>query len=157
MSHRLTSNECVRLGSLANSLDCNRVRIYRRNARGGRRLLRALVLGLSRGRAIALGNHIFLPGRQEQDLAVLAHEVTHCRQFQTWGAWTYFSRGAAAQLRDLVYRTMRIGSSPYWYDAVPGRPFQAYGMEQQGQIVEDCFRGHPAAQAISPFQPGQRA
>jgi Domain of unknown function (DUF4157) len=157
MSHRLTSTECARLGSLASSLDCNRVRIYRHNASGARKLLRALVLGLSRGRAIALGNHIFLPDRHEQDLAVLAHEVTHCRQFQAWGAWTYFSRGAAAQLRDLIYRTTRIGSSPYWYDAVAGQPFQAYGMEQQGQIVEDCFRGHPVAQAISPFQPGQRA
>lgn len=145
------------LGSLASSLDCHRVRIYRGNARGARKLLRGLVLGLSHGRAIALGNHIFLPDRQEQDLAVLAHEVTHCRQFQEWGPWIYFSRGAAAQLRDLVYRTMRIGTSPYWYEAVPGRPFQAYGMEQQGQIVEDCFRGHPAAQAISPFQPGHGA
>jgi hypothetical protein len=28
-------------------------------------------------------------------------------------------------------------------------------MEQQGQIVEDCFRGHPGAQALSPFQPGR--
>lgn len=157
MSHRLTSSECARLGSLANSLDCTRVRIYRGEAQGARKLLRALVLGLSRGRAIALGNHIFLPDRQERDLAVLAHEVTHCRQFQTWGTWAYFTRGAAAQLRDLVYRTMRIGSSPYRYDAVPGRPFQAYGMEQQCQIVEDCFRGHPGAQAISPFQPGPRS
>jgi hypothetical protein len=104
-----------------------------------------------------LGNHIFLPARQEQDLAVLAHEVTHCRQYQDWGALTYFSRGAVTQLRDLLHRTLGIGSSPYRYRPVPGRPFQSYGMEQQGQIVEDSFRGHPVAQAISPFQPGPAA
>jgi hypothetical protein len=153
-SHRLTEKECACLGSLVAEMDQSRVRIYRSNVSGPKKLLRGLVLWLSRYRAIALGNHIFLPDRKEHDLAVLAHEVTHCRQYQAWGAWTYFTRGAATQLRDLFYRTMRIGSSPYRYTAVPGQPFHAYGMEQQGQIVEDCFRGHPVALAISPFHPG---
>jgi Domain of unknown function (DUF4157) len=157
MASRLTSAECVRLGSLAASLDCDRVRVYRSDREGFGRLLRRLVLSLSRNRAIALGNHIFLPARQEDDVATLAHEVTHCRQYQAWGAWIYFSRGAAAQLRHLLHRTLGVGSSPYRYTAVPGRPFQSYGMEQQGQIVEDCFRGNPDAQAISPFQPGHSA
>jgi hypothetical protein len=157
MASRLTSAECTRLGSLAASLDCERVRVYRRGRRGFARFLRRAVLALSRNRAIALGNHIFLPDRQENDVATLAHEVTHCRQYQAWGPWTYYTRGAAAQLRHLLHRTLGVGSSPYRYTAVPGRPFQSYGMEQQGQIVEDCFRGHPAAQAISPFQPGQSA
>jgi Domain of unknown function (DUF4157) len=155
MASRLTSAECARLGSLAASLDCGRVRVHRSHDQGFGRLLRRVVLALSRNRAIALGNHIFLPSREEDDVATLAHEVTHCRQYQAWGAWTYYSRGAAAQLRHLLHRTLGVGSSPYHY--TPGRPFQLYGMEQQGQIVEDSFRGHPEAQAISPFRPGQSA
>jgi hypothetical protein len=35
-----------------------------------------------------------------------------------------------------------------------GKPFDAYGMEQQGQIVEDSFRGDARALAVSPYQPG---
>jgi hypothetical protein len=101
-----------------------------------------------------LGNHIFLPDRCDGDLAVLAHELTHCGQYQAWGPVRYFAHGITAQLRHLLYRKMRVGSSPYWYRCEPGKPFEAYGMEQQGQIVEDCFRGHPVARAISPFQPG---
>jgi hypothetical protein len=85
---------------------------------------------------------------------VLAHELTHCAQYQAWGALVYFGRGVAAQARELLHRKARIGSSPYHYTADPGKPFGAYGMEQQGQIVEDCFRGHPSARAISPFHPG---
>ena len=34
-----------------------------------------------------------------------------------------------------------------------GKAFEAYGMEQQGQIVEDSFRGDRAALAVSPFRP----
>jgi hypothetical protein len=30
-------------------------------------------------------------------------------------------------------------------------------MEQQGQIVEDCFRGDRAALAVSPYRPGDLA
>jgi Domain of unknown function (DUF4157) len=153
----LSPRECAALGTLTASLDCGRVRVYRSAARGASGWLRRVVLLLSRGRAIALGNHVFLPDRQEQDLAVLAHEVTHCRQYQEWGGLSYFSRGALTQVRDLLHRTLGIGSSPYRYRPEAGRPFQSYGMEQQGQIVEDCFRGHPVAQALSPFQPGPTA
>jgi hypothetical protein len=86
---------------------------------------------------------------------VLAHELTHCAQYQAWGAVAYFTKGVAAQARELLHRKAGIGPSPYRYTADPDKPFTAYGMEQQGQIVEDCFRGHPPARAISPFQPGQ--
>jgi hypothetical protein len=157
MSTRLSPRECKALGSLAANLDCSRVRVYRSAAPDASALVRRVVLLLSRGRAIALGNHVFLPARHERDLAVLAHEVTHCRQYQEWGALIYFGRGALTQLRDLLHRTLGVGANPYRYRAVPGQPFQSYGMEQQGQIVEDCFRGHPVARAISPFQPGPTA
>ena len=153
---RLTSAERAELGSLASTLNCRRVRLYRRSTRGFSGLLRSLVLGLSRNRAIALGNHVFLPEYCHGDLPVLAHELTHCVQYQAWGPWLYFTRGFVAQFRALLHRKLSIGSSPYRYSTEPGKPFNAYGMEQQGQIVEDCFRGHPRAKAISPFQPGQK-
>jgi hypothetical protein len=151
---RLTSSEYLELGSLPHVVDCRKVRLYRRRTGGAAGVLRRLVLFASRHRAIALGNHVFLPHRCEGDVAVLAHELTHCGQYQKWGPVRYFSRGIVAQLRDLLYRKMRVGSSPYWYHAEPIKPFDAYGMEQQGQIVEDCFRGHAAGRVLSPYQPG---
>lgn len=152
---RLTAYECAELGSLPESVDCGRVRLYRRDG-GTAGALRGLVLWASRNRAVALGNHVFLPDRSEGDLAVLAHELTHCGQYQAWGPFRYFARGIVSQLGDLLHRNFGVGSSPYRYTCEPGKPFTAYGMEQQGQIVEDCFRGVPGAQAISPFVPGRR-
>jgi hypothetical protein len=152
-AERLTSHEHAALGNLATAVDCRRVRLYRSGARGGASLLRTLVLWLSRNRAVALGNHVFLPQSCENDLPVLAHELTHCTQYQAWGPLVYFGNGAVAQARHLLYRKVRMGSSPYAYTVTPGKPFSAYGMEQQGQIVEDCFRGNPKARAISPFYP----
>jgi hypothetical protein len=154
-AHRLTSDEYAALGSIGSVVDCHRVRLYRSGGGGASDLLRTLVLRLSRNRAVALGNHVFLPDRCEGDVAVLAHELTHCGQYQAWGFWRYYRRGLATQIRDLLHRTMRLGSSPYQYSPEPRRPFEAYGMEQQGQIVEDCFRGDAAARAISPFHPGR--
>jgi hypothetical protein len=89
---------------------------------------------------VALGNHVFLPDRCRDDLAILAHEMTHCGQYQSWGALTYYRRGAAAQVRELLHRAFGIGSSPYRYELETGKPLEAYGMEQQAQIVEDSFR-----------------
>lgn len=134
MAERLSSWERSQLGSLTSSLDCRRVRLYRSG------LLRWIVLTATRNRAIALGNHVFLPDRCRDDLAVLAHELTHCGQYQAWGPLTYFARGARAQLGDVLYRTTGIGASPYRYRLEAGKPFEAYGMEQQAQIVEDYFR-----------------
>lgn len=137
---RLTSAECSELGNLPAVIDRGRVRLYRATADGVAGLLRRLVLWGSRNRAVALGNHVFLPDRCQGDLAVLAHELTHCGQYQAWGPYLYFVRGASAQLRDLLYRTLGVGSSPYRYRVEPGKPFEAYGMEQQAQMVEDWFR-----------------
>ena len=149
---RLSPSEHQSLGNLPRRIDCGRVRLYR-DAEGGAGLLRRLVLGLSRGRAITLGNHVFIPDRCRDDLAVLAHELTHCGQYQQWGSLRYFGAGIVAQARDLLFRTLRIGSSPYRYTPEPLKPFETYGMEQQGQIVEDAFRGDPVAQTISPYRP----
>jgi hypothetical protein len=150
---RLTAEERARLGTLPSRVDCGRVRLHRGRGAAAAAALRRAVLWASRGRAIALGNHVFLPDRCAGDLATLAHELTHCGQYQAWGGWRYFTRGAAAQLRDLLHRTLGIGRSPYAYRLEDGKPFDAYGMEQQGQIVEDSFRGDRAALAVSPFRP----
>lgn len=150
----LTTDEHAALGRLAELVDCTRVRIYRR-AGGLSGWLRRAVLTISRNRAVALGNHIFLPDRCAGDLPVLAHELTHCAQYQAWGARRYYTRGFVTQVKDLLHRTLGIGRSPYRYSGEPEKSFSAYGMEQQGQIVEDCFRGHPAARHLSPFQPGR--
>ena len=149
----LTPAERGRLASLAVRVDLGRVRLHRLPCRGPAGALRSVVLTVSRGRAVTLGNHVFLPDRCQGDLAVLAHELTHCGQYQAWGAWRYFSRGLVAQFRDLVHRTLGVGQSPYRYRLEAGKPFDAYGMEQQGQIVEDTFRGDAAALAVSPYRP----
>jgi uncharacterized protein DUF4157 len=120
--------------------DWSRVRLYRPECGGAAGWLRRLVLRASRNRAVALGNRVFLPDRCEGDLATLAHELTHCAQYQAWGPGVYFARGMITQLRDLVHRTLKVGSSPYSYRVKPGKPFRSYGMEQQAQMVEDQFR-----------------
>ena len=137
---RLTPAERDHLGDLVSTLDCERVRVYRETAAGLSAAIRRAVLLVSRNRAVALGNHVFLPRYCQHDLPVLAHELTHCGQYQSWGPMRYFSRGAVNQVRDLLYRRLGVGSSPYRYTVEPGKPFSAYGMEQQGQIVEDYFR-----------------
>jgi len=139
-------------------LDAGRVRLYRSSCAGGPGWLRRAVLTLSRGRAVALGNRVFLPDRCESDSAVLAHELTHCAQYQAWGPLRYYARGVAVQLRHLLHRGLGWGRNPYAWDGEDGRPFEAFGMEQQGQIVEDATRGHPGARrlvaATPPHRPG---
>jgi hypothetical protein len=120
--------------------DWSRVRLYRAGCGGAGGWLRRLVLQASRHRAVALGNRVFLPNRCEGDLGVLAHELTHCAQYQAWGPAVYFTRGMITQLRDLAHRSLGVGSSPYSYRVKPGKPFRSYGMEQQAQMVEDRFR-----------------
>ena len=137
-------------------LDPELVRLYRSSCAGGSGWLRRLVLTLSSGRAIALGNRVFLPDRCEADAAVLAHELTHCAQYQAWGPLRYFARGASVQLRHLLYRGLGVGRNPYAWDADDGRPFEAFGMEQQGQIVEDAARGHTAARRLVTARPSRR-
>jgi hypothetical protein len=154
---RLTPNLYAQLGELTLALDCSRVRIHSADSAGLSNAFRRLVLWVSRGRAVALGNHIFLPKRPGDDLPVLAHELIHCVQYQTWGARRYFARGLRDQMRYLLHRALGVGSSPYAYRIEGEKPFESYGMEQQGQIVEDCFRRDAFASRISPYQPGGTA
>ncbi|MEO8090521.1 MAG: DUF4157 domain-containing protein [Gemmatimonadales bacterium] len=83
--------------------DWSRVRLYRGACTGVAGWVRRLVLLASRNRAAALGNHVFLPDRCEGDLGVIAHELTHCAQYQAWGPGVYYARGMITQLRDLAH------------------------------------------------------
>jgi hypothetical protein len=130
------------------AVDCSRVRLYGSGSMGVSGLLRHMVLVASRGRAIALGNRVFIPDHHEGNLAVLAHELTHCGQYQAWGPVRYFARGAVEQLRHLFYRKLAIGSNPYQYQVEPGKLFTSYGMEQQAQMVEDRFRSRQQGHAM---------
>lgn len=156
MPSALTADEHGALGTLVDAVACERVRLYRPGERGRAGAVRAIVLALSGDRAVALGNAVFLPDAQAADLPVLAHELVHCAQYQRWGALRYAVCGALEQGRDLAHRLLGIGASPYHYAIEHGRQFEAYGMEQQGQIVEDCYRGNTAARALCPYGPGDR-
>jgi len=87
---------------------------------------------------------------------VLAHELTHCAQYQAWGPARYFARGATLQLAHLLHRALGLGRNPYAWRADGERPFESYGMEQQGQIVEDATRGHPGARRVLAASPRRR-
>jgi hypothetical protein len=137
---RPTEEERSILAALPVPVDWDRVRLYRMGCHGADRWLRHVVLGLSRGRAIALGNNVFLPARCDNDMALLAHEMVHCGQYQAWGPWRYYTRGALTQLQELGHRLLGWGRSPYNYQHEPEKPFHSYGMEQQAQLVEDAFR-----------------
>ena len=134
------------LTCFASAVDLDRVRIITRYSWLGR-----LVTRISGGAAVALGYRIFLPG--DNSLPILAHELTHVSQYQRWGWWRYYLSGAWNQvvLRLLLRRDV------YDWRTEGGKAFDKFGMEQQGQIVEDCFnvasprRGE--ARHLSPFLP----
>jgi hypothetical protein len=67
------------------------------------------------------------------------HELTHCWQ--------------AAQGRVLALAKLKaIGRAAYRYRLTPGKPFAAYNIEQQAEIVRHLFlarAGHPAPNAPS--------
>ena len=81
----LLETERLGLHTIPLEADWSRVRLYRAGCAGPAGWLRRLVLQASRNRAVALGNLVFLPDRCEGDLGVLAHELTHCAQYQAWG------------------------------------------------------------------------
>jgi hypothetical protein len=145
---RLTATERIALAPLALWTDLAQVRVHRGHDAALTNLARRAVLSLSRGRACALGNHVFLPDRLLHDIPVLAHEAAHCGQYQRWGALRYFTRGAGEQARYTRWRRTGAGANPYAYRVEPRRPFGTYGMEQQGQLVEDAFRGSQEAREV---------
>ena len=108
---------------------------------------RRIVLFLSRGRGVTLGHRIFLPDWCAKDPAVLAHEMEHVRQYEEWGALRYYARGVNEQTQYLLSR-MGLAPDPYDWRLAGIKPFEEYGMEQQGQLVEDAARGDGVARDV---------
>lgn len=145
-SRPLVSAERELLQCFSGSIDLDRIRIYNRRSWLGR-----VVIRLTRGAAIALGYRVFIP--HDISLPVMAHELAHVCQYQEWGALRYLAQGAWNQV---VLRTL-LRRDVYRWDFQPGKAFRDYGMEQQGQIVQDCFdlssSKRAAAQLLSPYKP----
>ena len=144
---RLTAAEAAALDGLPLPVDLRRIRLHRGAGGRGHRMLRTLVLGCTGGRAIALGNHVFLPDACCRSLPVLAHEVTHCAQYQAWGPVRYYLRGVRDRLRELRHRGGG-GPRPDDNTAEAAPPNQADNQEPHGEIVEDWIRGSARAAAL---------
>lgn len=108
---------------------------------------RRLVLFLSRGRGVTLGHWIFLPDWCAEDPAVMAHELEHVRQYEAWGPIRYYARGIREQAQFLLSR-VGLAANPYDWRRAGIKPFEEYGMEQQGQIAEDAVRGDKVAMQV---------
>jgi hypothetical protein len=110
---------------------------------------RKVVLKVSGGRAVTLGNHIYLPNTDAHSTPVLAHEMTHVGQYQQWGSIKYYMKGFGERVDEWS------GGDPYSLPSpLPnGVPFSSYGMEQQGQIVENCYSPIRSGCSVSPYKP----
>lgn len=132
----LSGQEREQLGDLCNQADCSKIQVHRGNDGAAANATRAAVLKLSGNRSVTLGNDIYLS--DAADFATLAHETQHVVQYQKWGAGEYLRQGINERVLEWT------GRNPYKY-SLNGRSLGRYGMEQQGQIVEDCFRGKTGA------------
>ena len=87
------------------------------------------------GLILVRGRRIFWPGlrgdfsRDPLEMSVLAHELVHVWQYANGMTLLSYI------LRDVI---SRLGS--YFYRIVPGKPYVAYGYEQQAAMVEDWMR-----------------
>jgi RHS repeat-associated protein len=113
----LTDEEIKQLGNLCNAVDCSKV----------------VVIDTPFDRSLTLGHTIFLSSSDEGNLSVLAHEMAHVARYEQYGTLRYIKDGVIAQWH---YSTGK--SDPYVYSGLlDGRSFFNYGIEQQGQMVED--------------------
>jgi hypothetical protein len=87
-------------------------------------------------RAMVPDGNIYFPGEDYRDdfsdpgvdvekQALFMHEATHLFQYHTLGMW-------------VVTRRLWEGGN-YDYVIEPGKPFDQYGIEQMGQIVQDFY------------------
>ena len=134
----LRAGERDRLGERCAQADCKQMEVYRGDDIKAMNALRSAVLTLSHGRSVTLGRRIFIADAARGDFAVLAHETQHVVQYEKWGASEYLRIGLNERGFELT------GGNPYAHE-FSGRRLSADGMQQQGQIVEDCFRGKTGA------------
>ena len=144
----LSNKERQRFADHCRRIDCGKVNVLRGNDDKATNIRRQMLLKVSGGRSHTLGYEIVLADNEGED--VLAHELAHVVQYEEWGAARYYANGTAERLRESrgqnPYKLPRpLSSSPNgWLD---------YGMEQQGQIVQNCFLGSVEACILSPYQP----
>ena len=115
----------------------------------------AAVLWASRGRAVALGNHVFLPDRCAADLATLAHELHPLRPVPGVGRAGATSPAApSAQLRELLHRALRRGrESLRTTGSKTGSRSRPTGWNSRGRSSRTPSAVTAAALAVSPFRP----
>lgn len=134
------------LGNMCESIDCDAAEIVTDGAFHG------VVMKVSGGRAVTLGNKIYmsreLDPNNSADVALAAHELTHVGQYQSQGGRKYYWGGIGARVKEMS------GGDPYAWSHQKAQPFGSYKMEQQGQIVQECFLGRASACSISPYRPG---
>jgi hypothetical protein len=144
----LSEEERRKLGTTCEKVDCDKVDVHRGNDGRIRNAVRKAMMFFSGGRSVTLGNHVYLGDDDAQSIPVLSHEVTHVGQYQQWGVLKYYGLGIGARISE------RLGGDPYSLpNPLPlGVPFINYGMEQQAQIVQNCFASLIGCY-VSPYQP----
>lgn len=86
------------------------------------------------GRAFVLGNTIYLPPKDANDISVLAHEMTHVWQHQNGGT-DYASEALVAR-----YMSAENEHEAYtWQNSVPATPWSELNPEQQGAFIQSAM------------------
>lgn len=152
----LTDDERKSLGDMCDKIDCDKAQVHTGSDDSTTNARRDLLLKhCGRCRAITTGNDIYIRGDELdpatdgiRDMSLLAHEMTHVGQFQTWGRIRYVAQGLMTQAFD------QLGADQYDPPLPLTRKFNGYGMEQQATIVERCFEGNAQYCAVSPYSFG---
>jgi hypothetical protein len=96
----------------------------------------SFIEAINGSRAYTMGNTIHLPGKAYaylgQYTSILVHELVHVWQYQH-GGWGYVPNALWAQ----------IGGGGYDFAKAlrQGKPWKKMNPEQQGQMIQDAFRG----------------
>lgn len=128
----LTPEQKKKLGDLCsanNAKACDEVRVH-----------------ITTGREHSFGKDISL--KENYPIWLLAHEVFHyVDQYKSMGALNYYVQFGILHAEEQLFGTDL-------YSWQPGLAFREYGLEQQGQIVQDCYHTGGTACDISPYHPG---
>jgi hypothetical protein len=104
----LTDDERKSLGDMCDKIDCDKAQVHTGSDDSTTNARRDLLLKHCGGcRAVTTGNDIYIRGDELdpatdgiRDMSLLAHEMTHVGQFQTWGRIRYVAQGLMTQAFD---------------------------------------------------------
>lgn len=100
---------------------------------------------------IALGYQIHFRAAGNPSITGLAHELTHVFQYDR----IFLRNGGRYAAYFMALHA--LPGSPYklTYPLDPGRAWTSYNLEQQADIVRDCFRSPSISNScsVSPFNP----